>query len=523
MVLVRFDLDKILGFSGLSKDEIIATPWLLGGEAREEGDKVVMEFNPDRPDLYSIQGVTRAVRQYLGKEKFKKLQVEETSLEISSMPPPERRFFAACIVKQASIQGLLEYVIDYQEKLHVTIARNRKKSAIGLHDLRKVRFPLKYTSVSGDRDFKPLGEAGSRKISDFMKENEKAKEFGGLVGERIPAIIDGNGEIISLPPILNSSITEMEPGTEDVFIDVTGTDRNTVWRTLVLMATALSYPSGTISTIFIDNERLPDLEYEVMDMPSEGVKRILGYEVKEQEIRASLERMGYLVEERVTVPPYRVDILGAVDIVEDVLKGIGFQNVRKGKVNFQHYGAENRLRTVEERIRRLLVGYDLTETVSSVLVNSTFNKLYGIVNPKMKIVNPVSQEQDSVRTMITPSLFQTFLNNLRNPYPQRIFEIGTVYDEEGESEVLGIGIADRNASFSQIKGLVVGVLEDLGVVEYEITRGEMEVYVPGRVGEIRISGRKVGFFGEVHPKILKDLGIKMPVVTGEIKLELIVK
>jgi len=523
MVLVRFNLDKFMAFSGLSEEETITIPWVLGGEARKEGERVIMEFNPDRPDLYSIQGITRAIRQYTGREKPDKLRVEETSLNISSFPPVERRFFAACIVKGAGVGSLLEYVIDYQEKLHVTIGRNRKKSAIGLHDLRKVRFPLRYASVSRDSEFNPLGGDGRVKISDFMKENDKAKEFGNLVGDMLPAIIDAGGDIISLPPILNSSITQIDESTEDVFIDVTGVDENTVFKTLILMATALSYPSGSISSILINGVKVPELTYRTLPIPSGEVRKIIGYKIKDEEIRLSLEKMGYILGERVMVPPYRVDILGSIDLVEDVLKGIGFQNVRKKRSNFQHYGEEDKLRKAEERVRRLLVGYDLTETVSSVLVNSTFNKIYGVERPFMRVVNPVSQEQDSLRTMMTPSLFQTFLNNLRNPYPQRIFEIGTVYGEEGESEVLGIGIADRNASFSQIKGLLVGVLEDLGIGEYKILRGEASMYIPGRVGEVNVLGRKVGFFGEIHPRILKDLGIKMPVVTGELNLEMIVK
>ncbi|MEM0127530.1 MAG: phenylalanine--tRNA ligase subunit beta [Thermoplasmatales archaeon] len=523
MVLVRFDLAKMESFSSLTKEDIIATPWLLGGEARAEEDKVVMEFNPDRPDLYSIQGATRAIRQYLGKEAFTRLRVEDSGLEILLDAPRDRPFFAACIVKGIVVRGLLEYIIDYQEKLHLTMGRNRKKSAIGLHDLKKVKFPLKYTHVDRNIDFYPLGSSESTKISSFMEINEKAREFGHLVSGRLPAILDSEGEIISLPPILNSSITTVDENTTDIFIDVTGIDRNTVLKTLILMATALSYPAGGLSTVVVNGEKVPELREETFEIPTAGIKRIVGYEVGEDLIREALEKMGYLVDERVTVPPYRVDILGEVDIVEDVLKGIGFQNVKGRRNGFQRYGEENKLRKMEERLRRLLIGYDLSETVSSVLVNTTFNRMYEIGEPVKRIINPISQEQDSIRKMITPSLFQTFLNNFRNPYPQRIFEIGTIYDEDGESDVLGIGIADKDASFSEIKGLVIGILEDLGVEDYSIERGDKGFYIPGRVGRIIAYGRTIGFFGEMHPRILRQLGIKMPVATAELKLELIGK
>ncbi|MEM3428767.1 MAG: phenylalanine--tRNA ligase subunit beta, partial [Thermoplasmatales archaeon] len=494
-----------------------------GGEAREEDGKVVMEFNPDRPDLYSIQGITRAMRQYLGKERYRKFAVYDLGFEISVDAPRERPFFAACVVRNVNTSGMLEYIIDYQEKLHLTIGRNRKKSAIGLHDFKKVKFPLKYTSVDRDAEFLPLDGNERIKISEFMKKNEKAIEYGHLVSEKIPAILDSSGEIISLPPLLNSSITKVDDSTTDFFIDVTGTDKNTVLRTLVLMATSLSYPQGVLDSLLIQGEKVPKIEEEELEIPVEGVRRILGYKLERDQIKEALERMGFSVGERVIIPPYRVDILGEIDLVEDVLKGIGFSNLKGGHKNFQHYGEENKLRRTEDRLRRLLVGYDLSETVSSVLVNTSFNRIYQIGEPVRKIINPISQEQDSVRKMMTPSLIQTFLNNLRNPYPQRIFEIGTVFDEDGEGDVLGIGIADKDASFSDIKGLVIGILEDLAVEEYTIERGDIPFYIRGRVGRIMAYGKAIGFFGEIHPRILKELGIKMPVATAELKLGLIIR
>ena len=177
------------------------------------------------------------------------------------------------------------------------------------------------------------------------------------------------------------------------------------------------------------------------------------------------------------------------------------------------------MRSIESKLRHLLVGYDLNESVSSVLVNKRYIATYGFSDEGMEIMNPVSQEQDMVRTRMSPSLMQTFMNNFRNPYPQRIYEIGSVFVEGKEKDVLGIGIADRTASFSEIKGIFVGVLEDLGVEKYEIIRDEQAMYAPGRVAGIKIGERKIGFFGEVHPRILRNVGMKMPVVMGELDIQ----
>jgi phenylalanyl-tRNA synthetase beta chain len=519
MVLVRFDEQKLIDFSGVSKENLLEVPWLIGGESRDEGGTVIMEFNPDRPDLYSFQGISRAIRLFNGMEKFSPLVVREEELEMHSNPPPERPYFSGGIVRGAKLKNLITEVIDFQEKLHLTVGRNRKVSAIGLHDLRKVKFPLTYRGIGRGEKFWPLGSNDEVQLNDFMKKDPKALEYGHLVGENLPAILDSGGEIISLPPILNSSITTVTEETEDLFVDVTGTNQNVVDRTLILMLTSLSYPSGTIGTLKLDGGRVPKIEHLEKSISPLSIKKMLGYDLSAEEISTALSRLGYGFKDgRAIIPPYRTDIMGDVDVIEDIFKGIGFDKIRRMKEGFVGYGKAAPLRSMENKLRQLLVGYNLNETVSSVLVNSRYNLIYGLKDKGMRIMNPISQEQDSIRTGISPSLMQTFLNNFRNPYPQRIFEIGTVYAEGKEKDVLGIGIADRDASFSEIKGIFVGVLEDLGLENYEITRSEEGMYVPGRVGGIEINGKRVGFFGEVHPKILKEVGIKMPVAMGELEV-----
>ncbi len=520
MVLVRFDEKKMLDFSGVPMERLLKVPWLLGGEARREEGDIVMEFNPDRPDLYSIQGVSRAIRLFEGVERFSRQTIDHEEMVVNSYPPKYRPYFSVGIVRGCRVRNLIPEIIDFQEKIHVSIGRNRRLSSIGLHDLSKVKFPITYREVTREEKFIPLGEEEEVVIGEFMKENQKALEYGNLVPDKIPGIIDSEGRIISLPPILNSALTTVTEDTVDLLVDVEGTNLNAVERTMTLMLTGLSYPSGTISTLKLNERDSPVLEYQERRVSGHSIKRLLGYDLSAAEIASSLEKMGYgMRDDRVVVPLYRTDIIADVDVLEDVFKGLGYDKVERRKEGFVSFGTENPLRLMESKLRQLLVGYDLNETVSSVLVNSRYNAVYGFGDNRLELVNPVTQEQDSIRTRMSPSLMQTFTNNFRNPYPQRIFEIGSVHIDGREKDVLGIGIADREASFSQIKGLFVSILEDLGIERYEIGRDEQGMYVPGRVASISMNSRKVGFFGEVHPRLLKNIGIKMPVVMGELDIQ----
>ncbi len=519
MVLVRFQKKIMEEFSGLTEKDLLEVPWLLGGESRIEGDSYVMEFNPDRPDLYSIQGVSRAIRFFKNFEVYTQSEINDTDFKIISKPPQQRQFFKAGIVSSVDVRRLKENIIDFQEKIHKTIGRDRKLSAIGLHDLSKIKFPLKYMEVDREYSFIPLGEKERVTLKEFMKSNEKAKEYGHLVNEKIPAIIDREGNIISLPPILNSNLTTIDDNTTDIFIDVTGTNDNIVNKTLMLMISSLSYPSGKILRLLINGRKSPILREYRVNIPKKELREILGYTISVDDIKLSLIKMGYGIDgNKIIIPNYRFDILHNIDIVEDIIKGIGYDKVKLKDEEYVTHGKQNKLRMIENKLRNLLLGYGLTEVVNNVLVNGTFNKMYGFNDKALQILNPLSAEQDYIRTRISPSLIQTLLNNYRNPYPQRIYEIGTVYRDEREEDVLGIAIAHREASFSEIKGMIVGILEDLGVKQYEIEKYALPMFVQGRLAKIVINGKNAGFFGEVYPSILKNLGIKMPVAIGELDI-----
>ena len=89
MVLVRFDEKKLSDITGVTEERLLKVPWLLGGEARREEGEIVMEFNPDRPDLYSIQGVSRAIRTYEGLEHFTTQNIREEKVEAEPVEEEE--------------------------------------------------------------------------------------------------------------------------------------------------------------------------------------------------------------------------------------------------------------------------------------------------------------------------------------------------------------------------------------------------------------------------------------------------
>jgi len=518
MVLVRFNPAYLEEIVDSKIEEIIEIPWKLGGEARLENGEFIAEFNPDRPDLYSFWGLSRAIRLYMNKESYRETKVLNSSYYLENKNPKNRPYIVSAVVKNSEAGKNLQYLIDFQEKLHSTLGRNRRIAAIGIHDLNMVKFPLTYTEVPRNYEFTPLGETQAISLKEFMQTNDKAKEYGNLVGENITAILDIEGNIISLPPILNSNITALKDGVKDFFIDVTGTDLSTVQKVLNLLIGSLSYPTGEVYEVNVSGIKYPILTKESWKIDEKKVKEISGMEIPYEEIERSLLKMGYEVKNKIAyAPEYRIDIFGEIDFIEDVLKGYGYENLKESKEDFTTIGKGHELRDIQYKLRELMVGYGYVETSNFALINGSYNRIFGFSNEYIKILNPVTLEQDVIRPRISISLIQSLLNNTRNPYPQRIFEIGTVLRNGIQYESLGIASCHRQASFSEIKGIFIGLLEDLGL-EYEMDKFEHELFIDGRAAKILIKGKQVGFFGEVHPKILKQIGLKMPLAIGEIDI-----
>ena len=114
-----------------------------------------------------------------------------------------------------------------QEDLHFGIGRKRKKSSIGIHDLDKISFPLIYTTTTKNHKFIPLNSEKELSISEIIADTETGKDYGHLLGQssQVPIILDTNQKTVSFPPIINAAITTVTPKTKNLFVEVTGINK----------------------------------------------------------------------------------------------------------------------------------------------------------------------------------------------------------------------------------------------------------------------------------------------------------
>jgi len=522
--LRKFDIDE---------ERLIKDISMIGADLKDfDDDEIRVEFFPDRPDLYTIEGVVRAIKGYWGIDKgAPKYQVKDSGIKIfvDKKMSEIRPFIVGAVIRNVSVdESMIKSMMDFQEKLHITVGRKRKKLAIGLHDFDKVSPPFYYVPRNGDFKFVPLGFQENMSIKEILNEHPKGIEYGSILGDKdlYPIILDSKGEVLSFPPIINGVLTQITTNTKNIFIDITGTDLNTLLYVLNIIVCSFGDRGGEIESVEILYPdfvlKTPSLKYEKISVKKEDIKKFLGRNFTDEEIIDSLERMRYDVNVKdkyieVVIPPYRMDILHPIDIVEDIAKGYGYQNFKTFLPTKEKIGST--IKDFEEKIRDILIGLGFSEVTT--LTITSFKTQYEMmqipIQRYIEIDNPITEEGTTLRSWIIPSLMEILRKNKHRDLPQKIFEIGNVIQEKQEIHLAWVYI-DSSASFTLSKSYAEAILRDLNINEYEIDAFEHGSFIPGRCASIIVDSEKIGFFGEVHPQVIENFELGYPIIAMEINL-----
>ncbi|MEM0151056.1 MAG: phenylalanine--tRNA ligase subunit beta, partial [Thermoplasmata archaeon] len=443
-----------------------------------------------------------------------------------------RPYIGAALINNVELDdSRISYIIDMQEKLHLSIGRDRKKLAIGLHDFDKVKAPFVYKAVSGNEiSFIPLGMDVKLTPEEILKIHPKGIEYSHLLSgfSKYPVILDVDGNVLSFPPIINGTLTEINKNTRNIFIDVTGTDLFSVLNALNIVTTNILELGGNPYKINVNYGKysleLPNLGEEKYYISKKTVSEMLGENINLKMIKETLISMGYSVKKvgrgfRVGVPPYRIDIMHQVDIVEDVIKAYGYENIPLSLPEKFSIGKESEVEKIKEKIRKIMVGLGYIEVMNLTFTSIERNfKTFGMeVIDSPKIENPVVEDQIIFRTWIFPMLMETLANNRHRSLPQKIFEVGKVF-RNFETVNLGAVSEESDASFTNVKGTVERIALSLNI-KISQQESNFPFLIDGRQSWIIINGKFSGFFGEVHPLIIEKFNLGNPVTMFEIYLD----
>ena len=538
LALNKKELEKKIGKITPEIENLIT---MFGTPVEESNEKEIsLEIFPNRPDLLSLQGFSRSFLQYLGKSKPSKFRINEPEkdfkVKVEKSVKQVRPHTACCIVKELKLDDeKIKEIIDIQEKLHLTIGRKRKKLAIGIYPLEKIRLPIRFSGENPDEiKFIPLEMDKEMTGRQILSRHPAGRDYAYLLDNcsKFPFFIDADNKVLSMPPIINSHETgKITEQTKEIFIECSGFSLPYLKKTINILASVFHDMGGKVYSMKIEDSESftsPDFAPERISFKIGDINKTLGLELNEKQMKKLLEKMGIAVDKQknnltALIPAYRTDILHWIDLAEEVAIAYGYENFNAVIPKISTIGEEKE-GAVKKLIGNILSGLGLLEVSSfHICPKEDIKKVHYEFKDFIEI-EASKTEYNSLRVDILVNLLKVLSENSDSQYPQKIFETGIVFEKSSETETgiaekqnLALALADEKTNFTEARQILDYLFKMLDK-KYELKETEHAGFIPGRTGKIIVDNKEIGFIGEIHPRVLKNWKIKMPVSALEINL-----
>jgi len=570
------EFDNLCFEFGIELDEVTSEKDIVYNEQKIEKENLStdilykIEVAANRYDLLCLEGLALALKIFLGKQKMPDIK------PFNVLPENERQLIVYDSVKEVRPIGLcailrginftdemLKSFMDLQDKLHNNICRGRKLVSMGTHDLDTVKGPFIYKALNPEHiHFVPLNrdeEVNGDGLMSILKDDPKLGKYLYLLEgkEKYPVMMDSNGVIMSLPPIINSQHTKMTLNTHNVLLDITGIDYTKceiVLNTLIAMFSVYCKNPFTVEEINVINNETkngkiyPDLTPRKFIVDIEYLKKITGIlDILPEKIVHLLERMELKAkilnknDLEVSAPITRSDILHPCDIAEDLAISYGYNNIKKQLTKTKTHGMQQPYNKLSDLFRNEMAMGGYVEFLTMALLSHKdmfTNLLKDKKDDKtIQILYSKSKEFEYIRSSLIPGILKSIEGNKANQLPYKIFEISDVVLADENNEVgavnrrkLCFAYTNTSSAMEIIQGMVDLLMKKIGLVfnsdkkekNYRIEKSKNKIFFEDRQAEIFIlNDIKVGIYGIIHPKVIKNFGIKNPVTLCEIDLQLI--
>ncbi len=537
VVILYFDrLQKLLG-NKMSKEKIVSILPLIGLDIEEQArDYISVEYSPNRPDYSTDYGIVAGLQGLVGiKRGMPRLSIKKGNyaIRVDSSVRKVRPFITAIVARNGRLDNeTIRQIITMQEDLHNGIGRRRKKTSIGIHDLDKISFPLTYTATSKNHKFVPLTSSSEMTMSEILEKTDAGVRYGNILGNsaKVPIIVDAAGNTISFPPIINSALTTVSQKTQNLLVEVTAVDKNAAEDTLAVVANTLQDAGFKLYSIKISgaNNSSPSLNSRNIVLEAELVNKILGLDLLTSTITSSLRKSRLDSTSRgnkiiCTIPRYRADIFGPMDLVEEVALGYGIDNLEPTIPPSVSAGQKSKITHALDSLSSVMVGLGYSEIMNLGLVSREVQYDFTKRDPSrmISVVDSKSQGHTILRDAILPGLIGTLSRNIHESYPQKLFETGVVFsktNEVNEETHLACVSAHNDASFTEVKSILQSVLKTGFGINCTTSMSSNTMFSEGRVADILVNNKAVGVIGEISPQVIENFKLRVPVAGFELVL-----
>lgn len=390
--------------------------------------------------------------------------------------------------------------------------------------------------------------------SDTLMINDAEKPIGiaGIMGGLFSEIVDDTNTVVIESACfdktsIHRSIKKLNLRTEAAARYERGIDPNLCEAAadrvckLVELLDCGKVLTGSVD-VYPNPETAPEIKCRVS-----RVNKVLGIEIPREEMVGYLERLDMKVEGEgdimlVTPPTIRQDMKEEIDCVEEIARMYGFDNLPMTLPEAATHTEFSKNWLMRDLTRETLCGMGANEIRTFSFTNPKILDAAGIGEDSwerdlVELINPLGEDTQFMRTILTPSMLEVLGRNYsRNLEAVKAYELDLTFSPnmiEGElpheSHNLSIGMYGKNEDFFTLKGMIVTLLERLGIGELEfVAESEYGTYHPGRCARILTKDKngevvELGIMGEYHPDVAEAFGIGTRAYGAELFFDLIVE
>jgi phenylalanyl-tRNA synthetase beta chain len=522
-----------------------------------------ISITPNRADCLGVRGIARdlaaAGAGTLKNPKEKKLDKKNkqtVSVKIKNEKNQACTSFGSCLITGVknieSPEWLKEKIISLGQKPisaivditnYVMLDLNRPLHA---YDVDKIDKEIIVRNSKKGEAFEALDNK-EYKLDDEMcviSDASGVLGLGGIIGgTRTGTALDTKNVLIEsayfTPRSIRKSSKKLNIDTDAKFRFERGIDPLSIDQGLEKAANLIQEICGGEVSEF-DIQKIEDVKKKSLKFNPSLFKKITGFNIDKKEMITILNNLGFEIKENkellnVIIPSWRPDIFQEVDLVEELVRIKGYDQIKMIEPEkIRKKPTLNLKQRLFHFLQRSIASKGYLEAITWSFTDSKINRLFIEDNKEIKIINPISSDLDVLRSSIFSNLTIHLNKNLGRGFKDlSVFEIGPTFSgsQPGEQQTVVSGLRsgklarqswlekERLVDVFDVKGDVIKSLVEAGYNKDKlfIDDGAPSYYHPGKSGRIFLNKSKekvVAFFGDIHPSILKKLDIKVEALVG---------
>ena len=527
-------------------------------------EKVIdLSITPNRPDCLGVRGVARDLAAAgVGKLKLtsniniKNNGAQKIKVSITKEKNQGCTIFGSCLIKDVANKESPKWLKDKIESLgqkpisaivditnYVMLDLNRPLHA---YDADKIDKEIIVRNSVKDETFEALDNKEYKLDNDMCVISDKSGVLGlgGIIGgTRSGTELNTKNILLEsayfLPRSIRKTSKLLNIDTDAKFRFERGIDPQSIELGLKKASKLITEICGGKVSKF-DVQKIKKDKKNKIKFKISLFERIAGFKVKDKEIIKILTDLGFEVSKKkleleLKIPSWRPDITQPIDIVEEIVRIKGFNNIRTLEPDKTRFKATlNKQQKLFHFLQRSVASKGYFETVTWSFTDSKLNSLFKENYKEIKIVNPISSDLDVLRNSIFSNLTSYLKKNLDRGFKDvSLFEIGPIFKDNKPGEQLTVIGAIKSGKISRLnwneenrsvdlfdaKKDVIQTLVEAGYDRQNLFVREKSpsYYHPGKSGSVYLDKDDidpVAYFGEIHPNIIKKIDIKTEALVG---------